>query len=66
MTMKTINTIAEPRSPELSLMAWLGFARQHRATAHEAAQSAQKAGNHASHVKFARLESAIADLINAQ
>jgi hypothetical protein len=65
LTTPTITTVAEPRSPELSLMAWLGAASQHRKTAHEAARTAQKAGDHAGHVKWAKLETALADLIAA-
>jgi hypothetical protein len=61
-----INTVAVPRSPELGLMAWLGAAHQHRKAAHEAAHAAQKAGDVAGHVRFARLETAIADLIATQ
>jgi hypothetical protein len=60
-----ITTVAEPRSPELGLMAWLGAARQHRKAAHEAAYAAQKAGEHVEHVKWAKLETALADLIAA-
>jgi hypothetical protein len=62
MTMKTINTIAEPRSPELSLMAWLGAASQHRKAAEHAAKSAK---GPAETVKWAKIETAIADLISA-
>jgi len=64
LTTPTITTIAVPRSPELSLMAWLGAAQQHRKAAHQAAHSAQP-GDHAEHVKWAKLETVIADLIAA-
>jgi hypothetical protein len=55
----------EPRSPELSLMAWLGAAQQHRKAAHQASHAAQKSGDVAGHVKWAKLETVIADLITA-
>jgi hypothetical protein len=61
----TPTPIAEPRSPTLGLMAWLGAASQHRKAAHEAARAAQLAGDHAEHVKWAKLETALADLVAA-
>jgi hypothetical protein len=65
LTTPTITTVAEPRSPTLGLMAWLGAAHQHRKAAHEAAHAAQKSGDHAEHVKWAKLETALADLVAA-
>jgi hypothetical protein len=63
------NTIAvpapTPRSP-VTLTEWLADAKRHRADAHQASLTALRAGDHAGHVKFARLESAIADLIATQ
>jgi hypothetical protein len=48
-----------------TLKDWLADAKRHRADAHEAARAAQKDGDTAGHAKFARIETALADLISA-
>jgi hypothetical protein len=54
-----------PRAP-VTLSDWLADAKRHRVDAHQAAHAAQKSGDVAGHVKWAKLEMVIADLIATQ